>query len=315
MGDQAHREAGMTRFKRVAVLLGGRSAERDVSLVSGRACARALREEGFDVVEIDVGDDLPARLADAKPDAAFNALHGRWGEDGCVQGLLEVMRIPYTHSGVLASAVAMHKERAKALFRAAGVPIVQSIVADRHDASARHLMEPPYVVKPVSEGSSVGVFIIRKGDNRPPGELGSEKWTLGEEVMVEEYVPGRELTVAVMGTQPLAVTEILPKTEFYDYEAKYAAGGSDHVIPAKLEAKATKLAMDLAVQAHVALGCRGVSRTDFRFDEATNRMIVLEVNTQPGMTPTSLVPEQAAYKGMNFRALVRWILEDASCDR
>jgi D-alanine-D-alanine ligase len=305
----------MTKFKRVAVLLGGRSAEREVSLVSGRACARALAEEGFDVVEIDAGDDLASRLAAAKPDAAFNALHGRWGEDGCVQGMLELMRIPYTHSGVLASAVAMHKERAKALFRAAGVPVVKSIVVDRHDASARHLMEPPYVIKPVNEGSSVGVFIIRPGDNRPPGALGSAEWNLGNEVMVEEYVPGRELTAAVMGNEALAVTEIVPKTAFYDYEAKYAEGGSEHVVPAKISEKATRRAMDLAVQAHAALGCRGVSRTDFRYDEATDRMIVLEVNTQPGMTPTSLVPEQAAYKGMNFRKLVRWIVEDASCDR
>jgi D-alanine-D-alanine ligase len=305
----------MTTFKRVAVLLGGRSAERDVSLVSGRACASALKDEGYDVVEIDAGDDVAARLAAVRPDAAFNALHGRWGEDGCVQGLLELMRIPYTHSGVLASAVAMHKERAKALFRAAGVPVVKSVVADRHEASERHMMKPPYVIKPVSEGSSVGVFIIREGDNRPPGALGSEQWNLGNEVMVEEYVPGRELTVAVMGGKALAVTEIVPKTSFYDYEAKYAAGGSDHVIPAKLPDKVTHEAMVLADRAHAALGCRGVSRTDFRYDEEKGRLIVLEVNTQPGMTPTSLVLEQAAYKGMNFRHLVRWILEDASCDR
>ena len=305
----------MTDFKRVAVLLGGRSPERDVSLVSGHACARALKEEGFDVTEIDAGRDLAERLRAAKPDAAFNALHGRWGEDGCVQGLLELMEIPYTHSGVLASALAMHKERAKAAFRAAGVPVVASMVVDRHDASAKHLMKPPYVVKPVNQGSSVGVFIIRPGDNRPPGALGSDDWTLGDEVMVEEYVPGRELTAAVMGGRALAVTEILPKTEFYDYDAKYAPGGSQHVVPAKIPDAVTEEAMRLAEHAHVALGCRGVSRTDFRYDEATGRIIVLEVNTQPGMTPTSLVPEQAAFKGMNFRTLVRWILEDASCDR
>lgn len=302
-------------FKRVAVLLGGRSAEREVSLVSGRECARALREEGFDVVEIDAKDNLAVQLETAAPDCVFNALHGRWGEDGCVQGLLELMRIPYTHSGVLASALAMHKARAKDVFRAAGLPIVKSIVADRRDASRAHLMEPPYVVKPVSEGSSVGVFIIRAGDNRPPGELGSDKWQLADEVMVEEFVPGRELTVAVMGDKPLAVTDIVPKTEFYDFEAKYAAGGSVHVIPAKISKAATDQAMELALAAHRALGCRGVSRTDFRFDEEKNRLILLEVNTQPGMTPTSLVPEQAAYNGMNFRALVRWIVEDASCDR
>ncbi len=302
-------------FKRVAVLLGGISPERDVSLVSGSACARALREDGFDVVEIDAGRDLATRLAEVRPDAVFNALHGRWGEDGCVQGVLELMAIPYTHSGVLASALAMHKERAKAAFRAAGVPVVKSIVADRHDASAKHLMTPPYVVKPVNQGSSVGVFIIRPGDNRPPGALGSAEWTLGDEVMIEEYVPGRELTVAVMGGKALAVTEIVPKTAFYDYEAKYADGGSSHVIPADVPEALSREAMQVAERAHIALGCRGVSRTDFRWDDKAGRLIVLEVNTQPGMTPTSLVPEQAAFKGMSFRSLVRWILEDASCDR
>ena len=315
MGNQKGRAAAVTSFKRVAVLLGGRSAERKVSLVSGSACARALREEGFEAVEIDAGKDLSERLRDARPDAVFNALHGRWGEDGCVQGLLELMEIPYTHSGVLASALAMHKERAKAAFRAAGVPVVKSIVADRRDASERHLLPPPYVVKPVSEGSSVGVFIIRQGDNRPPGELGRADWELGDEVMVEEYVPGRELTVAVMGDRALAVTEIVPKTAFYDYDAKYAPGGSEHVVPAKIPDAVTQEAMVLAERAHAALGCRGVSRTDFRYDDSKGRLIVLEVNTQPGMTPTSLVPEQAAYKGMSFRALVRWILEDASCGR
>jgi D-alanine-D-alanine ligase len=307
----------MTAFKKVAVLLGGRSAEREVSLVSGRACAKALRDEGFDTVEIDPSDDLPVRLEAEKPDAVFNALHGRWGEDGCVQGLLELMCIPYTHSGVLASALAMHKQRTKDVFRAAGLPVVPSIVADRHDASLNHLMEPPYVVKPVNEGSSVGVFIIRKGDNRPPGELGSDTWTLSDAVMVEEFVPGRELTVAVMGNRALGVTEIVPKTDFYDYEAKYSEGGSMHVLPAKISPAAAEEAMRLAERAHAALGCRGVSRTDFRFDDtkAKHRLILLEVNTQPGMTPTSLVPEQAQYAGMDFRKLVRWILEDASCDR
>jgi D-alanine-D-alanine ligase len=307
----------MTKFKRVAVLKGGLSPEREVSLVSGAACAKALREEDFDVVEIDAGSDLAECLHDAKPDAAFNALHGRWGEDGCVQGMLELLRIPYTHSGVLASALAMHKERAKTLFRAAGIPVVKSLVADRKRASASHLMAPPYVVKPVNQGSSVGVFIIRQGDNRPPGELGSDKWTLGDEVMVEEYVPGRELTVAVMGGKALAVTEIVSNTNFYDYEAKYAAGGSRHVVPAQVPPAAAQEAMRFAEAAHSVLGCRGVSRSDFRYDDTKgqNRVIILEVNTQPGMTPTSLVPEQAAHKGMNFRALVRWIVEDASCDR
>jgi D-alanine-D-alanine ligase len=307
----------MSAFRRVAVLLGGLSPERDVSLVSGRACANALREEGFAVTEIDAGHDLAVRLADAKPDAVFNALHGRWGEDGCVQGLLELLEIPYTHSGVLASALAMHKERAKAAFRAAGLPLAESMVVDRRLAAGGHQMKPPYVVKPVNQGSSVGVFIVREGDNRPPAELNSPDWNLGDEVMVEDYVPGRELTVAVMGDRALAVTEIVPKMAFYDYDAKYAPGGSEHVIPAHISDAVRQEAMALAERAHAALGCRGVSRTDFRYDDTkgANRLIVLEVNTQPGMTPTSLVPEQAAFKGMSFRALVRWILEDASCDR
>ncbi len=303
---------------RVAVLLGGRSSEREVSLTSGKGCATALREEGFDVVEVDPQtSDLAAQLNSAKPDVVFNALHGRWGEDGCVQGLLELLRIPYSHSGVLASALAMHKQRAKDVFQAAGLPLVKSILADRRAAAAEHLMEPPYVVKPVNEGSSVGVFIIRKGDNRPPAALGSDKWTLSDEMMVEEFVPGRELTVAVMGTRALAVTEISTNLEFYDYEAKYAPGGSIHTLPAKIPDAVAKEAMELAVRAHAALGCRGVSRTDFRYDdtEGKHRLVILETNTQPGMTPTSLVPEQAAYNGMSYRALCRWIVEDASCDR
>ena len=312
----------MTSFKRVAVLLGGLSPEREVSLVSGRACANALREEGFDVVEIDAGHDVAQRLHDARPDVVFNALHGRWGEDGCVQGLLELMEIPYTHSGVLASALAMHKEHAKSAFRAAGLPVADSMVVNRLQAATDHQMQPPYVIKPVNQGSSVGVFIVREGDNRPPAALESADWNLGESVMIEDYVPGRELTVAVMGSEEsgirsLAVTEIVPKMAFYDYDAKYAPGGSDHVIPAQIPDATRHEAMALAERAHVALGCRGVSRTDFRFDDTkgANRLIVLEVNTQPGMTPTSLVPEQAAYKGMSFRALVRWMLEDASCER
>jgi D-alanine-D-alanine ligase len=307
----------MTTFKRIAVLLGGRSAEREVSLVSGKGCADALRGEGFDVVEIDPTEHLEQQLIQAKPDAVFNALHGRWGEDGCVQGLLELMRIPYSHSGVLASALAMHKERTKDVFRIAGIPVAKSIVADRRAASAEHLMEPPYVVKPVNEGSSVGVFIIRKGDNRPPAELGSETWSLSDAMMIEEYVPGRELTVAVLGDRALAVTEIVPNTDFYDYEAKYAAGGSKHVVPARIPAAVTEEAMRLAERAHIVLGCRGVTRTDFRYDDTggKHRLIALETNTQPGMTPTSLVPEQAAYAGMSYGKLCRWIVEDASCDR
>lgn len=307
----------MSGFKRVAVLLGGRSAEREVSLSSGAGCARALREEGFDVVEIDPGENPATQLIEAKVDCAFNALHGRFGEDGCIQGLLEWLRIPYTHSGVLASALAMHKERTKEVYRAAGIPVVKSIVADRREAGARHLMEPPYVIKPVNEGSSVGVYIIRRGDNRPPSELTKAEWNLTDAMMIEEYVPGRELTVAVMGDKALGVTEITTDLEFYDYEAKYAAGGSRHVLPAEIPEGVAQEAMRLSVLAHQALGCRGVTRTDFRYDDTVgkHRLIALETNTQPGMTPTSLVPEQAAHTGMSYAKLCRWIVEDASCDR
>ena len=318
----------MTPFKRIAVLMGGRSAEREVSLSSGRGVMTALAKEGFEPISVDPGDNPGQQLWDVKPDAVFNALHGRFGEDGTVQGLLELMRIPYTHSGVLSSALAMHKQRTKDIYRAAGLPVVKSIVVDRREAAAAHLMEPPYVVKPVNEGSSVGIFIIRKGDNRPPAELGSDTWNLSSEMMVEEFVPGRELTVAVMGDSSfgrngaLGVTEITTDLEFYDYEAKYAPGGSKHVLPARIPGGVAADAMDLAVRAHQALGCRGVSRTDFRYDDTGSsnsssgpRLILLETNTQPGMTPTSLVPEQAAHIGISYAKLCRWMVEDASCDR
>src|SRR5580704_4120758 len=315
MGNQAG--GARMSFKRIAVLMGGRSAEREVSLSSGQGVMKALAEEGFEPVMVDPGDNPGDQMFRAKPDAAFNALHGRFGEDGTVQGLLELMRIPYTHSGVLSSALAMHKERTKDIYRAAGLPVVRSFVVDRMKAAAEHLMEPPYVVKPVNEGSSVGVFIIRKGDNRPPAALGRDDWTLSNEMMVEEFVPGRELTVSVMGDRPLCVTEITTEFEFYDYEAKYAPGGSRHVLPADLPAKVSDEAMDLALKAHQVLGCRGVTRTDFRFDDsgAKPRLILIETNTQPGMTPTSLVPEQAAYLGISYAKLCRWMVEDASCDR
>ena len=313
----------MTAFRRIAVLMGGRSSERDVSLSSGRGVMKALAEEGFEPISVDPGDNPGQQLFEARPDAVFNALHGRFGEDGTVQGLLELMRLPYTHSGVLTSALAMHKERTKDVYRAAGLPVVKSIVVDRREAAREHLMEPPYVVKPVNEGSSVGIFIIRKGDNRPPAELGSDTWTLSNEMMVEEFVPGRELTVAVMGDTSfgrngaLGVTEITTELEFYDYEAKYAPGGSKHVLPAQIPANVAAEAMDLAVRAHKALGCRGVSRTDFRYDDTgeKSRLILLETNTQPGLTPTSLVPEQAAMNGISYAKLCRWMVEDASCDR
>jgi D-alanine-D-alanine ligase len=307
----------MSAFRRIGVLQGGRSSEREVSLSSGAGCAKALCEEGFEVVEVDPGEDPASQLLEAEIDCAFNALHGRWGEDGCIQGLLELLQIPYTHSGVLSSALAMHKERTKDVYRAAGIPVVKSIIADRREAGREHLMEPPYVIKPVNEGSSVGVYIIRKGDNRPPEELTRPEWHLSDAMMVEEFVPGRELTVAVLGGRALAVTEITTDLAFYDYEAKYAAGGSRHTVPADIPAPVADEAMRLAVLAHEVLGCRGVTRTDFRYDDTAGgrRLIALETNTQPGMTPTSLVPEQAAFAGMGYGALCRWLVEDASCDR
>jgi D-alanine-D-alanine ligase len=296
---------------RVAVLMGGLSAEREVSLSSGRECARALRVAGFEVIEVDAGRDLAARLSDIQPDVCFNALHGRWGEDGCVQGLLEWMGLPYTHSGVLSSALAMDKSAAKAAFAAAGLPIVTSVLARREDVAKDHVLPPPYVVKPNNEGSSVGVYIVREGANAP--RLAE---TMPETVMVETYAPGRELTVAVMGDRALAVTDILT-AGWYDYEAKYATGGSSHVIPAVLPDEIDAACRDYAVRAHQALGCRGLSRTDFRWDEARGLagLILLETNTQPGMTPTSLAPEQAAHCGITFPELCRWIVEDASCNR
>ncbi len=292
--------------------MGGPSAEREVSLSTGRECAAALRATGFDVTEIDAGGDLAARLADLAPDIAFNALHGRWGEDGCVQGMLEWLRIPYTHSGVLASALAMDKERSKNAYREAGLPVVESRLVARDDAAAAHAMEPPYVVKPNNEGSSVGIYIVQEGANSPP-QLSRD---MPETVMVEAYAPGRELTTTVMGDRALGVTDILTDG-WYDYEAKYAPGGSRHVIPADIPEEITAACLDYALRAHACLGCRGVSRTDFRWDEGRGRdgLILLETNTQPGMTPTSLVPEQAAHVGIEFPALCRWIAEDASCDR
>ena len=308
----------MTRkYNRIAVLKGGWSPEREVSLNSGAQAAKALREAGYEVFEIDAGRDLAARLAEMKPDAVFNALHGQWGEDGCVQGVLEIMGIPYTHSGVLASSLAMDKQRAKAVFEDAGIPSPFGKIVSRIEAAGGHVMEPPYVLKPNAQGSSVGVFIVRKGDNRPPEQLSSEKWNLGDEVLVEKFIPGRELTVAVMGDRSLCVTEITTALAFYDYEAKYAAGGSKHVLPADVPDAITERCLDLALRAHNALGCRGVSRSDFRYDpDATGEQVYcLEVNTQPGLTATSLAPEQAAYCGVSFPDLCAWMVEDASCQR
>ena len=296
----------------VAVLMGGPSAEREVSLSSGRECARALREAGYDVTEVDAGIDLARRLHEISPDVCFNALHGRWGEDGCVQGLLEWIGIPYTHSGVLASALAMDKTRTKEVYRAAGLPVVESRLAAREDVRARHVMAPPYVVKPNNEGSSVGVYIVHEAANAPP-QLSDD---MPETVMVEAFAPGRELTVTVMGDRALTVTDILTEG-WYDYHAKYSVGGSRHVVPADVPGPIFVACLDFALRAHVALGCRGLSRTDFRWDETrgTDGLVLLETNTQPGMTPTSLSPEQAQHAGISFPELCRWIVEDASCNR
>ena len=302
-------------MKRVAVLKGGWSAEREVSLVSGAAVARALGETGYDVRSIDVKRDLGALLQALRPRPAvvFNALHGRWGEDGCVQGVLELLGIPYTHSGVLASALAMDKHAAKQAFEAVGLICPSGVVVRREDA--HRAMAPPYVIKPVREGSSVGVMIVREGDNRAP--LERESWPYGDEVLVERYVPGRELTVAVMGDRPLGVTEIRPRQGFYNYETKYTEGRADHLVPAPVPQSIYGAAQEWALRAHRALGCRGVSRCDFRYDDTAGEpdgLYLLELNTQPGMTPLSLVPEQAAHAGISFPALVQWMVEEARCD-
>ena len=295
----------------VAVLLGGLSSEREVSLVSGAACAEALERLGAKVTRVDAGRDLAQALSALQPDVCFNALHGAWGEDGCVQGVLETLAIPYTHSGVLASALAMDKAKAKAVMAAAGVPVPGGGLFDRAQAARRHVMAPPYVVKPNAEGSSVGVFLVFEGANGPPAELADPEWAFGEQVLIEPYIPGLELAVAVMGDKALTVTEIVPRTGFYDYEAKYGEGGSSHVVPARIPDAVAERAKSFAQRAHVALGCRGVTRSDLRYDELNDLLILLEVNTQPGMTPTSLVPEQAAHLGIGFDQLVLWITEDA----
>ena len=302
----------------VAVLMGGWSSERPVSLSSGNACADALEAGGFKVTRVDVGRDVADVLARLQPDVAFNALHGPFGEDGCVQGILEFLAIPYTHSGVLASALAMNKPKANHILRAAGVPVSDSVVAHRLDAAREHVIAPPYVVKPPNEGSSFGVLIVREDAIHPPQELFAEDWAFGEVVMVERYVAGRELTCGVRGDEPLDVIDIVTGDRFYDYHAKYDLGGSQHILPAEILPDVYQNIRMLALRAHQALGCRGVSRADFRYDDrpgGTGELICLEVNTQPGMTATSLVPEMAAYAGMDFKSLVRWMVEDASCSR
>lgn len=299
-------------MKSVAVLMGGASAEREVSLVSGAAVANGLAAAGYRVSTIDPGGDVAALIAalTPAPDAVFNALHGRYGEDGCVQGILNMLRIPYTHSGLLASALAMHKAMAKQLFADAGIACAEHRIVSAAELAKGDVLPRPYVLKPLNEGSSVGVRIVRPGDLVPTS---ADDWAAGAEVMVERFIPGRELTVAVMGDRALAVTEIATDRGFYDYDAKYAAGGSTHVIPAQVPARVYDEALALAVAAHQALGCRGVSRADFRLDG--DRLFILEVNTQPGMTPTSLLPEQAAHAGIPFQELVSWIVEQAEYDR
>ena len=297
----------------VAVIMGGPSAEREVSLNSGRACAAALREHGkYNVVEVDAGPDLCAVLTELKPDAVLNCLHGRWGEDGCVQGIFEWLHIPYSHSGVLASAVTMDKQRCKEIFRAAGLPVVDSIIVPAERVRGGHVMSPPYVVKPNNEGSSVGVYLVADANNGPP-QLDA---SMPEMVMVEAFAPGRELTTTVVGQRALTVTDIIT-TGWYDYDAKYKEGGSSHIVPADIPEEIFTLCLDYALRAHNALGCRGLSRTDFRWDETrgTDGLILLETNTQPGMTSTSLTPEQAQATGMSFPELCAWMVEDASCGR
>jgi D-alanine-D-alanine ligase len=297
--------------RHVAVLMGGLSPEREVSLSSGAECADALERLGARVSRVDAGRDLAAVLARLQPDVCFNALHGVWGEDGCVQGVLETLAIPYSHCGVLASALAMDKTKAKAVMAAAGVTVPGGGLFNRFEAAREHVMEPPYVVKPNSEGSSVGVFLVFEGANGPPQELVAPSWTFGDEVLIEPYIRGLELAVAVMDGKALTVTEIVPRTGFYDYDAKYGEGGSSHVLPARIPPPVIAEAKRLAELAHAALGCRGVTRSDLRYDDINALLVLLEVNTQPGMTPTSLVPEQAAHLGIGFDDLVLWITEDA----
>ncbi|MBV9260664.1 MAG: D-alanine--D-alanine ligase [Pseudolabrys sp.] len=305
-------------MKHVAVLMGGWSAEREVSLNSGRACAIAAEKAGYRVTRVDVDRDIAAKLREIKPDVALNVLHGRPGEDGTLQGMLEILGIPYSHSGVMASAVAMQKDVAKVVLKAAGVPMPEGMVVSRFEVAKAHVMPPPYVIKPIAEGSSVGVFIVQKDHAHPPQELNRPDWTFGDRVLVEKYIPGKELTCAVMGAAPLGVIEIVPTVKFYDYEAKYAPGGSKHLLPAPVLPVVYQEARTLALAAHRALGCRGVTRADFRYDdslEGTRGLVCLEVNTQPGMTETSLVPELAAHAGIGFEELVRWMIEDASLNR
>jgi D-alanine-D-alanine ligase len=302
--------------KHVAVLMGGWSVEREVSLSSGAACARALEGVGYRVTRVEVDRDVAQVLGKLKPDVAFNALHGRYGEDGTIQGVLEILGIPYTHSGVLASSLAIRKDKAKMVVAAAGVPVAKGVTVSRFEAAKRHVLPPPYVIKPIDEGSSVGVVIVKKGREHPPQEIARPDWPCGETMLAETFIAGRELTCAVMDGKSLGVTEIRAATgEFYDYDAKYAKGGSIHICPAQILPNLYRQIEECALTAHQAIGCRGVSRSDFRYDDESDTLVWLEVNTQPGMTETSLVPELAAHAGMNFGELVKWIVEDASLNR
>ncbi len=304
--------------KHVAVLMGGWSSERDVSLRSGEACANAAERAGYRVTRVDVARDIATVLDRLKPDVALNLLHGRPGEDGTIQGILEISGIPYSHSGVQASSLAMKKDLAKVVLAAAGVPVPQGKVVSRLDAAKDHVLPRPYVIKPIAEGSSVGVFIVTDHHDHPPQELFREDWAFGETVLCETFIPGKELTCAVVKDKATDVIEIVPKVRFYDYEAKYAPGGSEHVLPAQIDPAVYRAVQDFTVAAHNALACRGVTRADFRYDDSRpgiEGLACLEVNTQPGMTETSLVPELAAYAGISFEDLVRWMIEDASFNR
>ena len=306
-------------MKHVAVLMGGWSSERQVSLWSGTACADALERTGrYKVSRVDVDREIAAALRALKPDCALNVLHGRPGEDGTIQGMLEILGIPYSHSGVMASSVAIRKDISKAVLKAAHIPVPGGGLVDRMEAAKKHLMPPPYVIKPVAEGSSVGVFIVREDQAHPPQELTRDDWTYGDEVLIEPYIAGKELTCAVLGDKALGVIEIVAATKFYDFEAKYAPGGSKHLLPAPVSAEVYEACQRIALDAHKALSCRGVSRADFRYDDSKPGLAglaCLEVNTQPGMAATSLVPELAAHAGMPFEELVSWMVEDASLNR
>jgi len=305
--------------KHVAVLMGGWASERDVSLWSGKACANGLRNAGHNVTEVDVDRNVGSVLRELNPDVAFNALHGPYGEDGLIQGVLEFLNIPYTHSGVLASALAMDKQKAKKIAKAAHIPVAESVLIDRFEAAKEHPMKPPYVIKPVAEGSSFGVLIVKEDAMHPPQELTRDDWPYGEHLMAERFVGGRELTCSVMGDVALGVTEIQTETEkFYDFDAKYSEGGSNHIIPAEIKPNIYQEILKLSLKAHEVMGCRGVTRSDFRLDDGlmgTGELVWLEINTQPGMTATSLLPEQAAYAGHSWEELLSWIVEDASCNR